>query len=554
MLILFFILPHIFAETCDMLYAPKKIQHLSTEISCANSSSLKDCQRMVFHKEINKDNKVSEAESCCGNEKKMSLVSPMTVAARKTLDQLKDVKGLLSNQYVNSIEDFYHHTQLHRKRVKKLGLELLKMYPEVFDGLTEQQVNLALAEHDRAKISGLAMADDKEQFYKKLYSGYQRSIDRPTIDKLNAIDEKYMQRAYEVIGLQETENMSTEYKKELQRKRKLLKLLENVADFVDRGMSPVSEEEFGRKMQLASEFMKDPKERELAAALEKRYKHIVKGLEYTPPNTYQYRAIKFSMLLDSQKEKLKVKFSSKQLSAMSILHKSITGTKKTLTEVLRLLASKAGMKLMMAADGVGLFFAGKGIGCSETLGHHDWIKGDGGCKPVEALTPKFIDFLNMPWEQQEHALKNEQYTCSILEKNFEDSQKAPQVDKCTNNEVVLSKNKLKLKVNSNNNGDITSIDILNPNGFLNNDIHGIPSAVQVNSNGELGNVCYRGINAPNQKNCINEESSYLLKDNVLRVKQMIQSASFEIQKARFCCSRKLNGTDVKAALRIKCNI
>ena len=98
MLILFFILPHIFAETCDMLYAPKKIQHLSTEISCANSSSLKDCQRMVFHKEINKDNKVSEAESCCGNEKKMSLVSPMTVAARKTLDQLKDnfaLEGML---------------------------------------------------------------------------------------------------------------------------------------------------------------------------------------------------------------------------------------------------------------------------------------------------------------------------------------------------------------------------------------------------------------------------------------------------------------------------
>lgn len=553
MLLFLFILSSISAETCDMLYAPKKIQHLSTEVSCANSSSLKECQRMIFHKENNKDKVVSEAQSCCENEKKMSLVSPMTVAAKKTLDQLKDVKGILSNQYVNSVEDFYHHTQLHRKRVKKLGLELLKMYPEVFKDLTAQEVSLALGEHDRAKISGLALADNKEQFYKKLYSGYQRKIDKEIIDNLNSVDQKYMDRAYKALGLVEMKSMSKNQKKLIRKKIALLKLIEKTADWVDRDQSPVTIEEFGRKKPL-SVYIKTNSQQEMADSLIKNYSKITRGLEYKPPTVYQYRAIKFSMLLDSQKEKLKVKFSSKQLSAMSILHKSITGTKKTLTEVLRLLASKAGMKLMMAADGVGLFFAGKGIGCSETLGHHDWIKGDGGCKPVEALTPKFIDFLNMPWEQQEHALKNEQYTCSILEKNFEDSQKAPQVDKCTNNEVVLSKNKLKLKVNSNNNGDITSIDILNPNGFLNNDIHGIPSAVQVNSNGELGNVCYRGINAPNQKNCINEESSYLLKDNVLRVKQMIQSASFEIQKARFCCSRKLNGTDVKAALRIKCNI
>ena len=70
MLLFLFILSSISAETCDMLYAPKKIQHLSTEVSCANSSSLKECQRMIFHKENNKDKVVSEAQSCCENEKK----------------------------------------------------------------------------------------------------------------------------------------------------------------------------------------------------------------------------------------------------------------------------------------------------------------------------------------------------------------------------------------------------------------------------------------------------------------------------------------------------
>lgn len=554
MIFVYLLILNLHAVTCDLLYAPKKIEHLSAELICSNSNSLKTCEQLVFSKPKTNPLVKLESDNCCGNETKVAFVSPMTYAAKKTLDQLKDVKGVLSNQYVNSIEDFYHHTQLHRKRVKKLGLELLKMYPDVFKGISERDVILALAEHDRAKISGLALADDKEQFYKKLYSGYQRRIDRPTIDKLNNIDKKYMERAHEVIGWQETDSMKTKHKKKLRKKKALLKLLENVADFVDRGMSPVSEEEFGRKMQKASEFMKGNQERKIAAALEQRYKKVIQGLEYSPPNDYQYRAIKFSMMLDTQKEKLKLKFTSKQLSVMTLLHKSLTGAKRTLTETLKLLASKAGMKTLMVADGVGLFFAGMDMGCDQYRGAHDWKKVDGACQPVEAITPKFIDFLNKPWDQQKEHLSSETHTCSILESTYKDSKRAAKVESCSSEAFVLTKNKLKLKVNSNAQGDVTSIELLNPNSFLDSSIHGVPERINIKPNGDLGAVCYRGVSMSTNVSCFDEDSSYLLKDNILKVKRLIQSSNFEIQKARYCCAKKLNPTEVKPFLRVNCSI
>jgi hypothetical protein len=62
---------------------------------------------------------------------------------------------------------------------------------------------------------------------------------------------------------------------------RLLREIERIADFVDRGFDPVAAEEFGRAMQPASSFLREPAERALALDLESRYQILTKPLQYS---------------------------------------------------------------------------------------------------------------------------------------------------------------------------------------------------------------------------------------------------------------------------------
>ncbi len=62
--------------------------------------------------------------------------------------------------------------------------------------------------------------------------------------------------------------------------RRLLGIIEKIADQVDRGESPVSAEEFNKRMTPASQWLKNEEEIRMARALEEGYTEFVRGLSF----------------------------------------------------------------------------------------------------------------------------------------------------------------------------------------------------------------------------------------------------------------------------------
>jgi hypothetical protein len=200
--------------------------------------------------------------------------------------------------FVSNVEEFYEHTSLHRERVKKLGVELFKTHPELFAGLNLEQVTGVLEAHDLAKASSASIAPDGRPFYRTLYAdGYGKKLDRTIVDALNLKDKEFMEQALKFYGLDKDPELLAKISR-----------IEKIADFVDRGMSPVSVEEFGRAMDKASDFMNSEDDKILARELEQRYEKVIGRLGYKKLTPVQRQAVKEQLnLLEMVELKKRVK-------------------------------------------------------------------------------------------------------------------------------------------------------------------------------------------------------------------------------------------------------
>jgi hypothetical protein len=189
-------------------------------------------------------------------------------------------------EFVNSVEDFLDHTRSHVERVVELGMRLRQDFPEMFREVDPALLREYLTHHDAAKVRLENSAHRDRTFAEDLYGVYGMNLRAdpelnalhwPKVIELNQLDKKLSMDFLKKHALADSEGKLTETGKHYV-------LIENVADQVDRGLSEVSPEEFRKpKMELASEWMKDPVEKGLARHLEPARKILdVTGLAEAP--------------------------------------------------------------------------------------------------------------------------------------------------------------------------------------------------------------------------------------------------------------------------------
>lgn len=184
---------------------------------------------------------------------------------------------------VKNVDDFLRHTSLHVERNRVLASELIAHFPEKFDLVNEELVQAFLKVHDQSKLNPSLTKNGRRFIGERLYEFYglpdgllsktERAEKKSLIAELNLIDNIQVMDFFKNNGLldrSDTPNMAA---------RQLL-IIEKVVDFVDRGSSPVTIEEFSRKVSKGSEFV-DEALAPFARYLEKHYRRLVNGLEYS---------------------------------------------------------------------------------------------------------------------------------------------------------------------------------------------------------------------------------------------------------------------------------
>ncbi|EPZ49517.1 hypothetical protein M902_0773 [Bacteriovorax sp. BAL6_X] len=319
-------------------------------------------------------------------------------------------KQLAPRKYVNDAFDFYQHMQAHKKRVVEMGMRLLNDYPDEFKDVDPQILRSVLSVHDNAKIKTSSRYNGRP-FYEVLYEeGYGKKLDRKIVDALNAQDEEFVEKVFDRYNLDKSS-------------REQILRIEKIADFVDRGMSPVAPEEFGRKTTLASQsdfFLKDKVDRDLAKHLEDNYNEINKNLGYKKLGALEKGKLKsrldvqlkYGDLLDQNKAG--VLSISKAALSSQIKHKA----KNLGSRVAGILANG---KFIKGVTGVELMLTSIKTGCQE-MGYHNWVK-DPNCRPLIGLSPKVVEFLDEPWDAQKQELRNSKHMCHVVDGIYEDLQR-----------------------------------------------------------------------------------------------------------------------------------
>lgn len=180
-------------------------------------------------------------------------------------------------RFVSTYQEFRVHVQKHRERVRLLGIDLaLRYYPHLDTDLVSRYLSV----HDISKLMTseerlreLGYVGDRNpserlfEFYGQQDLPPEKIYEREkVINLINNIDHEYVERFFS--GYEKDKGrLGEDLKKELLE-------IERIADLVDRGMNPVSAEEFSRKMIKASDWVSTEKEREMAKYLELNYRNI----------------------------------------------------------------------------------------------------------------------------------------------------------------------------------------------------------------------------------------------------------------------------------------
>ncbi len=187
--------------------------------------------------------------------------------------------------FVKNIHDFTIHTQLHIKRVERIGLYLFKKFPNEFKQLDQKIVHNFLKKHDQGKVNVSLWKDKgKKPIIDKIYKYYnvpkesispkELALLGKAVDDLNAMDTMV---AYQFFR----DNKLYTATGEISPKAHQLLRLEKLADIIDRGKNMVSPEEFAKKAMIpASKWFKNHKEQLMAMSTEHDYNKIIAGLDY----------------------------------------------------------------------------------------------------------------------------------------------------------------------------------------------------------------------------------------------------------------------------------
>lgn len=237
-----------------------------------------------------------------------------TLGAREDLlRRSKDFRGArlsyrpkVHRKYVNSLQDFFDHVASHIERTVELASELKRLHPERYKDVDDELLRIFMNRHDFAKIE-IDLRTGKRPFLVGLYRLYGRDFNTFSQEEKTlafkyraALNSKDAEHAMKFFKAYNFKNQFIDVHGNLTPLAEKFLEIERVADKTDRGLSPVSAEEFNReKMQLGSVYIEDPTEKKLAESLEKShgpgllspYEQVTKGHSY---EEFQHRSAKYA--------------------------------------------------------------------------------------------------------------------------------------------------------------------------------------------------------------------------------------------------------------------
>ena len=467
--LLYLALPvNLWANTCfsDGQEQAAVITALKAQALCANSD-MPLCQELLFPKPSPKIQASPiqtnlMAPSCAKPDSSLSLGQSQAQLA-SLLVLYEPISAFSRREYVNNLVDFYHHTSLHKKRVVALALAALDKFPQEFPGLEKQIVMRVLGRHDDAKIDPAIRDVDGKPFYQKLFKHFGAKPPRELIDRLNQADEKIMQTALGEEGLlPNPKDNKALLARKAQQVESLLKL-EKLADHVDRGMSPVSAEEFGREMWKKSAEAKKASDKglqKMARFLEIQYKKITGTFSYhklSPKDFFKLAKkidvdSKFSSLMSGGK-------TAKEIGARSFEGLTWLLKRQGVSKAMAF-GSRALIGASALVDGLALGFYSPSTACSGASLHYDMINEGGKCVPAIGLTENYLKFLSLPEDQMRKALNEDAKLCRITKKNAEINKQGVFSNiQCSQGRATLSTDNDTLEVEFDQRGELQAIDL-----------------------------------------------------------------------------------------------
>lgn len=177
----------------------------------------------------------------------------------------------------------------HARRVRVLGMHLRRIYQEAFVEVNPEILGDFLILHDQAKLNhsqnfiknyhlpmDSPLLDELYGLYGVIVSSANadefRARNMALIARINEVDRGVALHFFRLRGLATEDSFSPLAQRYLK--------IEKIADAVDRGMNPVTAEEFGRPMLAASQFLPDAESKDMATKLEQVYGLLTREMSY----------------------------------------------------------------------------------------------------------------------------------------------------------------------------------------------------------------------------------------------------------------------------------
>lgn len=421
--IVLFIFRAAFASECSEDYerSQEMITNLQQTVICANDNGFSDCLEAISPKPLSYspvgeelDFMAETCRDCNGNRTVVPSTSlPFAIDGAADLLRLEQHFGGMRREFVNSVEDYYHHMKMHKKRVVRLAMAAYDQFPELFPDIDRRTVRELILAHDKAKMVASVQDGAGRTFYRRLYELYGQFLPEEFFQELNHADGKFMSQRMRELGLEITDQMSRAEKARLKLKIRRLNQLEKLVDIVDRIHTKVSPEEFGRKMYPLGDNFKYGPFKKVASYLERNHATLTREFAYRPPGRLERMAIATRLRTQEIYSTLRGR-GGQALAQNALRGMAMTPIRNAVKAMSMVSESLKLAKWLPILDGPLLFFADMDrLGCSE-LGMHSWTKVDGVCTPMPGLSAPFIEFLNLPEQYQRDTLYNKRQ-CQMLQ-------------------------------------------------------------------------------------------------------------------------------------------
>lgn len=531
----------------------RKVEQLKVQNLCSNTSNLDECRMYLgFGSLVSliEENQESQSIPVCQSSAISS--DQLSIAPVGILKSTQEISAKIipildesitrKASQIQNLEDFYHHTRLHKRRVVALGLYLFDQKKELFPGLSREVLKKALEVHDDAKV--LPQYTDKHgrPFYQALYEdGFGRRPPDELIEELNSSDKKIMEEKLAKLGLSDTPDNKE--------KRAMIKYIEQLADFTDRGMAKVTAEEFGREMTRASVFMRDPKDAAIVRELlEKNYSEITEGLNYKRLSDIERSllarkmAIKKTAYLTRSNPKWlrQISANSRVASAMGKSRGIYLGAKAFASKAVnRSLAAFAAASLPL--EGALLAMYSPKVECASSV-FLDFDK-ENSCQPIPEMTPRLLEFL-YETEPKDHKYQFSNFQfCDVFEKIHKETIKHDGAD------IICRENKTSFKINydesvtvEHDNSGVKRIYVSGLSRMFEPTSLGKVSQI-IFDKGKLTHLCFESIertSLPGELNCMEGDevssSHYNLFGELEKAQNFVKFINFKLNKAIGCCS------------------